>query len=124
MKEKTIKINDNVTVIITRMGQCDPGISDDVQVRGEVRLAARSGGSYLHETLRFGGRVDMLGESLISTWGTPDNHPATYRARHRMYTAMTWKKAFDKAEKALMAEVDRLIQAITTRKAALEAAEL
>ena len=124
MKEKTITLTDEITLVLTRMGQCDPAVSDEMQVRGEVRLAARSGGSYLHDDLKFEGRVDMLGESLHATWGTPDNHPATYRARHRIYTAPTWKKAFEKAEKALMAEVDRLIQAITVRKAALEAAEL
>ena len=124
MIEKTVKINENITLVITCIGQCAPAVSDEVQVRGEIRLAVRYGGPYLAEELQFEGRVDLLGESLISTWGTPNDHLVIYRARFHIYTAPTWKKAFDKAEKAIGIEVNKLVTAIATRKAALEAAEL
>lgn len=124
MLEKTIKIDDKITLVLTRMGQCAPAVSDEMQVKGEIRLAACPGGSYLHDELVFEARVNLLGELLVKTWGTPDYHPAAYRAIYDLYTAPTWGAAFSKAEKTLMLEITRLVNALEDRKKALEAAEL
>lgn len=107
--------------IVEPVGQEAISKSDQLTARFTLSLPAgkkNDGYTYLclHESLRFGARLQLLGERLIDTWGNPRGDE---RARDTEFSACTWAEAFRDAYVCGQQEIEKLSGALATRLAYL-----
>jgi hypothetical protein len=101
--------------------QQDPEEGDEIRVKAVIKLPiVPKGFPALHPSLRFNQRVNLAGEGTHGTWGYEKDG---CRQRTTEFTSTHWVNAFDKAEKWAKGEVQKLVDALEKRHAALVEAE-
>jgi hypothetical protein len=101
-----------------------PADGDFCEAAFAVRLPAIKDLGTLLPELRFGDRVELLGECLHKAWGVRVTGEATGRERERELAGgyATHADARDAARRCAVEAVEKLRSAIAARQAALEAA--
>lgn len=119
--EKTVTLPNGLQVkySVEKLGQCEASESDNVQVKLTVYLH-QDVEQKLTSTLRFCGRLNFVGEALVSCWGAPCGD---WRTRGKIFIGSTYKEAFQQAEEYAQKEIPLLAEAIEKRMKALEKAE-
>jgi hypothetical protein len=103
-----------------------PADGDYVEAAFAVRLPAIKNLGTLHPDLRFGGRLELLGECLHKAWGVRVSTDGEREGREREWELggeyATHEAARTEARRRAVATVEMLRNAIAARQAALEAA--
>lgn len=105
--------------VVERVGQLDPKDGNDVVVRVAISLPATGG--RINPELRFGCRVQILGEKLGGEWGYPKS--SSYRTRIDKVNGERWSAVFEKAAEFAEEEIMKLEDALRVRAQALRDAE-
>ena len=108
-------------ITMERIGQEEPVKGDNVFVEGALSLPCGASG-FLVADLVFGYRIRLMDEHLRRDWGGLDNGGLN-RLRVSTHSATRWHIAFADAEKYLRAELQKLLDALEARHAALIQAE-
>lgn len=108
------------TTTISRVGQDEPDVDDQVTVQVELELppASSEAPQTLHPELQFGSRCNVFGSDLTANWSSI----AGKVARTATYTGTVFATLFSTAGTYASTELAKLTTALATREAALVAA--